>query len=93
MRVTQLGPNKTELAVNGSVILYSYETPVAVTILTTTYITAERYSRTTSSHIKQWLDGKPYKQVDQTTIKSLVNAITSKAIDLRDITRIVGESV
>lgn len=57
-----LGPNRTEIRIGDHIIFFSYETPVAAfwanSPFDTAWVrTAERYSRTTSKHIGQWLGG------------------------------------
>jgi hypothetical protein len=56
-----LGPNRTEVHVGRNIIFFSYETPVAAyweESHDSAWIrTAERYSRTTSKHLGQWLGG------------------------------------
>ena len=58
-----LGPNRTEVHVGRNIIFFSYETPVAAyweESPDSAWIrTAERYSRTTSKHLGQWLGGLP----------------------------------
>lgn len=57
MKLKPLGSNQTtiELA-DGTVILFSYETPVAAFVPGQGYCATHKYfSRTTSKHITQWL--------------------------------------
>ncbi len=64
MKLKSLGANQTELTLNdGSQILFSYETPVCVRteamhcgqMQTRVCVTTEKYSRTTSKHINNWV--------------------------------------
>ena len=57
MKLTKLGPNKTELTLHdGTVVFFSYKTPVAALIPGEGWVrTDEKYSVTTSKHINQWL--------------------------------------
>ena len=57
MKLTKLGPNKTELQLaDGTVVFFSYKTPVAALIPGEGWVrTDEKYSVTTSKHINQWL--------------------------------------
>ncbi len=64
MKLKSLGANQTELILNdGSQILFSYETPVCVRteamhcgqMQTRVCVTTEKYSRTTSKHINNWV--------------------------------------
>ena len=59
MKLRQLKPNQTELTLNdGTVLFFSYQTPVAAFTPKQGYIyTEKKYSVTTSRHINQWLDG------------------------------------
>ena len=56
-----LGPNRTEVHVGRNIIFFSYETPGAAyweESPDSAWIrTAERYSRTTTKHLGQWLGG------------------------------------
>jgi hypothetical protein len=56
MNLTPIKANMTELEINGSLILFSYKTPVAVLHLDgNVFKTSKFWSRTTSRHINQWL--------------------------------------
>ena len=58
MKIKRLGASKTLLALpSGSEIFYSYDTPVAAQVAGELYRTNEYYSRTTSKHITQYLNG------------------------------------
>ncbi len=76
MKIRQVGSNKTELHLSdGTVILFSYETPVAALIPGKGYVrTSTHYSRTTSKHIGQWLDGITAATVDQSALNALLDA-------------------
>ena len=58
MNIKQIGSNQTELHLGDTVVLFSYETPVAVRFTTRglEYRTEEKFSRTTERHIKAWTD-------------------------------------
>ena len=75
MNLKPLGANKTELHLdNGAVIFFSYKTPVAAQKSEGGFIrTNEHYSRTTSKHITQWLDGANATGVDQDILDNLVS--------------------
>ena len=54
-----LGPNRTELRLgNGTIVFFSYDTPVAAMVNGVEYCTNKKYSVTTSKHINQWLIDK-----------------------------------
>lgn len=57
--IKRLGANSTVLRLsNGGEILFSYETPVAAFIPGRGYVKTDKYySRTTSKHITEWVDG------------------------------------
>ena len=70
MRLKKLGNNMHELQVsNKLVILFSYETPVAVRknalLHFSYYVTQEEYSPTTTRHIEDWLLGDPRRDKDE----------------------------
>jgi hypothetical protein len=56
MKLNNLGSNKTEISFdNGTVIFFSYNTPVAAFVPGRGYLkTTQRYSVTTSKHVNQW---------------------------------------
>lgn len=58
MKLNKLGPNQTEVEINGATVLFSYKTPVAANKDGAFYRTAKKWSVTTSKHINQWLDGR-----------------------------------
>ena len=52
MLLKNQGPNQSELILeNGSHILFSYETPVAVSTVDGLFVTSQWYSSTTTKHI------------------------------------------
>lgn len=54
-----IGPNQTEVEISPDVILFfSYDTCVAACVENKFYRTSTQHSRTTSTHINQWLDGR-----------------------------------
>lgn len=52
--IEHLGANATKVFINGTVILFSYSTPVAAWVGAERYVIAERISNTTSRHLKQY---------------------------------------
>lgn len=58
IKLKTIGPNQTELNFDdGLVVFFSYETPVAAFISGRGYIRSEeKYSKTTTKHVNQWLD-------------------------------------
>ena len=57
MKIKTLAPNQTELTtIEGAVILFSYQTPVAALLPSGRYVrTSERYNQATTRHINKWL--------------------------------------
>tara|TARA_Y100000310_G_scaffold298766_1_gene333018 strand:- start:16426 stop:16692 length:267 start_codon:yes stop_codon:yes gene_type:complete len=88
MKLKQLGANYTLLQkqdLSQTEVLFSYETPVAINWLGSewTFITEEKYSNTTTSHIKKYLkelkshgsdsdNHHLYKEVSQSWIEDRV---------------------
>ena len=60
MELRQAGSNQTELHLDsGDVVFFSYSTAVAALVEGLGYVrTVQNYSRTTSRHLNQWLDGR-----------------------------------
>ncbi len=57
MTLNPIRANMTELESNGMKILFSYKIPVAVKVGGLVYITAKKWSNTTTRHINQWTGG------------------------------------
>jgi len=58
MKIKPIASNMTELVSNdGTVILFSYQTPVACKLNGNYYKTSQKWSVTTSRHISKWLSG------------------------------------
>ena len=76
MKFKQLGANKTLLTLkNGVQVFLSYETPVAARLENFEYVrTNQSWSRTTSRHITQWLEGVKAKTVEQSFLDNLLGA-------------------
>ena len=74
MKIKRLGANKTLLALpSGSEAFFSYDTPVAFHMHSgEIFKTEEYYSRTTSKHITQYLNGRKAEAVPQSMINQLV---------------------
>ena len=73
MKIKRLGASKTLLTLSsGSEIFYSYNTPVAAQVAGELYRTNEYYSKTTSKHITQYLNGRKAEAVPQSMIDQLV---------------------
>ena len=74
MKLERLGTSKSLLTLSsGSEIFYSYNTPVAFQMHSgEIFKTEEYYSRTTSKHITQYLNGREAEAVPQSMINQLV---------------------
>lgn len=73
MKINVIGANQTLVHLPVGTILFSYETPVAAYVSGRGYIrTAEKFSKTTSKHINQWLGGANAEVVPQIMIEDLV---------------------
>lgn len=73
MKVKQIGSNQTEVIFNdGTHVLFSYETPVAVSTVDGMFVTEQKYSNTTTRHINKWCAGTLSMLVPQDNINTLV---------------------
>lgn len=74
MKLKTLGNNRTELhTCSGAIVFFSYSTPVAAQLAQGGFIrTSTNYSRTTSKHITQWLQGAHAREVAQSELDALV---------------------
>ena len=77
MQLRKLGNNQTQIDYsNGTSVLFSYETPVACSIISLTdngyYRTSKKWSATTTRHINKWLDGVLAKEQPQAYFDGLI---------------------
>lgn len=74
MQLRQVTLGSTEVALaDGTYVLFSYKTPVAALVPGKGWIrTSTYYSRTTSTHIRQWVESSEVTEVDQSEIDALV---------------------
>ena len=74
MKLKNLGANKTEITLsNGTVVFFSYDTPVAANLSTGGFVkTDKKWSTTTSKHITQWLDGAKAETRPQSFFQELL---------------------
>jgi hypothetical protein len=77
MKLSKLGPNTTELDLaNGTTVLFSYKTAVAAYVVGRGLLkTSKHYSKTTSKHLGQWLEGRDAEEVDQSELDALTGAL------------------
>ena len=78
MKSLSLNPirnNMTELSTPEALILFSYKTPVACRLDKDMnwYKTSKKWSKTTSRHINQWLDGIHASEKPQEFFDNLTN--------------------
>lgn len=74
MKIKQVGSNMTELHMDdNTVVLFSYETPVACRLFGRYFKTVRYFSRTTTKHINNWLDGHAAHQDLQEVFDELVS--------------------
>ena len=84
MLLKNQGSNQSELILdNGSHILFSYETPVAVSTVDGLFVTDQWYSSTTTKHINKWSEGITRTTVPQANILSI-------ALQQDDIKNLIG---
>lgn len=76
MRLSNLGSNKTTVTFdNGVQVFFSYETPVAARLQNYEYVrTSTKWSKTTTKHINQWLEGVTAQEVEQDFLNKLIDA-------------------
>ena len=72
MEVKSLGANQTEVEINGRKVLFSYETSVAYKEDGKAYITSQKWSKTTSKHVSQWVKGMTVFCIPQEQFDTLV---------------------
>lgn len=80
MELIPIKSNMNEVQLNGTSILFSYNTPVACHIIGKGYIkTSKHYSKTTTSHINKWLkmnDAGSVQEVEQSIIDNVLELET-----------------
>ena len=70
MKITDQGPNWTEIEINSNYVLFSYKTPVAIRYRGGKIVVTDKFhSKTTSKHINRWIYGN-YTKVSQSWIDS-----------------------
>ena len=74
MKVKQIrSTNATEVIMNnGNHVLFSYETPVAVSTVNGLFVTETKYSNTTTRNINKWCAGIDRNMVSQTELENLI---------------------
>jgi len=73
MKIKSIGSNMTEMQRDdGTVVLFSYETPVAAEFDYKLYKTNVKFSATTTRHINKWLAGRDALPAYQSFFENLV---------------------
>jgi len=73
LHLTPLGANNAEIRYGTNYVLFSYQTPVAYSDQNgNVYVTAKKWSNTTSKHISKWVNGRNFTKVNQDVIDNLV---------------------
>lgn len=76
MKLCEIGPNQIVMIVRGNYVLCSYNIPVAAHVPSIGYFrTTKKFSKTTTRHINNWLDGINALCVTQDSIESLAKDI------------------
>ncbi len=73
MKLKTIAANQTEITLpSGAVVFFSYNTPVAAQLAQGGFVrTAQKWSKTTSRHINQWLDGANAVEVPQAELDAM----------------------
>ena len=76
MKLERLGNSKSLITLaSGSQVFFSYNTPVIVQHSSgRLFQTMEHYSKTTSKHITQFLNGRKAEKVEQSFINQFIGA-------------------
>tara|TARA_R100000315_G_scaffold59098_1_gene34680 strand:+ start:1224 stop:1472 length:249 start_codon:yes stop_codon:yes gene_type:complete len=79
MKLKVIGSNQTQIDYkDGTVIFFSYETPVAGYLPEIGYVRSDQfYSVTTSKHINKWLEGVDAVKVPQEKLTLYVYAMNN----------------
>jgi hypothetical protein len=76
MKIKSLGANRTELHHdNGTIVFFSYGTPVAACTDTGFVVTSKKWSVTTSKHINQWLGRARAREVSQDEMTEIADRV------------------
>lgn len=74
MKLNCIGSNQNEATLgNGTVVFFSYSTPVAAFFEYKYYRTDKKWSVTTSKHINRWLNGTEAEERPQAWFDSLAS--------------------
>ena len=75
MKLIPIGNNQNEVEISDDVtVLFSSKTPVAAHVTGTGYVKTDKFwSKTTSRHINNWMEGVTPKEVTQEYLDNLCN--------------------
>lgn len=78
LKLKLCGPNQTLLKIGQASFFFSYETLVGVEDKNgLCYVTEDKYSSTTSRHVKSWLESRKAKTVTQANLEAMLTKQTS----------------
>lgn len=83
MKLKQLASNMTELTLNnGTVVLFSYETPVAYYESKTNTVTrtSKNWSRTTTKHIRKWINDLDQRGLGDTSYLTIEQEVLDNLV-------------
>lgn len=73
MKINVIGANQTLVHLPVGTVLFSYETPVAAYVSGRGYVrSAEKFSKTTSKHVNQWLGAVNAEVISQSELENLL---------------------
>ena len=82
MKLRPVGANQTELTIKGIIILFSYQTPVAVIGIGGNYKTDKWFSETTARHINSFFKGlETPKEISHRMIENFFDEMESRMTD------------
>lgn len=85
MKLCDIGSNQILMIERGNYILCSYNIPVAAHVPSIGYFrTTKKFSKTTTKHINNWLDGINAVNVAQDIINSLAEDICDRRLTSYD---------
>ena len=77
MKIKPLGRTSHERIFQNMTIFYSYSTPICIKFYGQTLVTSQYYSRTTTRHIRKYIQHEPnVEYVDQEIIDNLIQTHT-----------------
>lgn len=73
MKLNLIGSNQVEVVIGNKTVFFSYKTPVAYYDAEAArfFKTSKSWSRTTSKHVSQWLNGAFAEEIEQERLDNL----------------------